>query len=136
MKSKGYPLKLPTQLIREAEQSAFENSLTLEKQLEKWIKLGKLADKEWTPAELAGLIQGSMKVSISKHESQAIDPMSVVKPQDDNEANEVVRQTALVAGYAYQASTSHPKMLEKVYKDGRVEVGVFKNGEFSITAKP
>lgn len=77
-----------------------------------------------------------MEVSISKHKNQAIDPMAIVEPQGDNEANEVVRQTALVAGYAYQASTSHPKMLEKVYADVRVEIGVFKNGEFLIIDKP
>ena len=58
--------------------------------------------------------------------------MSVLLGPGASASNEQVKAKAMSVGFAYQASNLHPDKLEKIYADGKIEIGTFIGGEFIV----
>ena len=127
------PLRLDPRLVEQAEVEGRLHKRTVPKQIEYWAELGKSVQQVIDPETLVAITQGLVKVNLEPVVSFAADPDEVFEAlaRDRQEG----RLSAEVTGASvyYEASRTHPGLLDRVSESGVRETGKFHNGEFIVS---
>lgn len=123
-------IRLDQDLVTAAKTEGALNTRSAPEQIQFWARIGKAIQGSLTSNDLLSLIAGTVNVKLVPKEAPYIDPMSILDEPNAGAANHRTQVLAMKPGYAYQASSLHPGKLEKVYPDGRIEFGLFENGQF------
>lgn len=124
------PLRVSNSLFQEA---AVEGSLmnrSTAKQVEFWAELGKRVAHSVTPADLLALMQGIAEVHVEIAESKAINPEQIFTEVEKASASGQLGRKITRNALFYEASITHPGMLDQVMPDGSRRIGSFSNGLF------
>ena len=125
------PLRLQEALVRAADIEGDRLHRSIAEQIEYWADLGRRVSKVLNPDDLLAVTAGLALLRVEKVEVPDIDPEAVFASLEED-----IRSGALASAIAednpirYQASASHPGMLEQIDAQGQVTVGRFRNGEF------
>ena len=126
------PVRLDQSLMEAAKTQGSLSTRTPPEQIQYWATIGKSVESLLTSADLLSLMAETVEIQLVHKEAPYIDPMSVLLDPMASASNEQVKAKAMSVGFAFQASNLHPGKLEKVYPDGKIEVGTFIGGVFTI----
>lgn len=124
------PIRLAASLIDAATQAGAEQHRTTPMQIEYWAELGRLVARQLDADTLLSLRLGQCTVVAEPVIAAPVDPAQIMASVMMDRQTGALTQTLLSQGPAYQASKSHPGMLEQVHADGRVVLGTYKGGRF------
>lgn len=123
-------IRLDDQLVRAAEVEAANHKRTPPKQIEYWADIGKAVSRFASSSDLLALMQGIAQVSILPPQSASVASDSVFEQLEKNRQQGTLGQKVTRAKYRFEASQSHPGLLDRVESDGSRQTGHFLDGEF------
>ena len=126
------PVRLDQSLMEAAKTQGSLSTRTPPEQIQYWATIGKSVESLLTSADLLSLMAETVEIQLVHKEAPYIDPMSVLLDPMASASNQQVKANAMSVGFAYQASNLHPDKLEKIYPDGKIEVGTFIGGVFTV----
>lgn len=124
------PVRLERTLMDAA---AVEGSLlhrSAAEQIEYWADIGRKISGVITPSDLLAISAGLMKISLEETSPVTADPDAVFATLGRERDGGGLARTIAGDKPRYQASHSHPGLLEQVMPDGSTRLGQFRNGEF------
>jgi hypothetical protein len=125
------PLRLQEELIRAASIDGPRLHRSIAEQVEYWAELGRKVSKVIDPDDLLAVSAGIATINIVKVAVPDVDPEDVFASLDeDHRTGRLAKSIAQRSPVRYQASRSHPGMLERIDEQGSVSVGQFRDGEF------
>ncbi|MFV2055226.1 MAG: hypothetical protein ACC707_02120 [Thiohalomonadales bacterium] len=125
------PLRVNDGLYKEAEAEGALLNRSTAKQVEFWAELGKRIAHSITHVDMLALMQGIAKVRVEVSPSPPINPQDVFAVVDKASLNETLGKQITRDTLYYEASKSHPGLLDQVMPDGTRRAGHFSNGSFS-----
>jgi hypothetical protein len=129
------PLRLSSNLIKDAEKQIKQSFRSVPKQIEFWASIGKEVESSMTPADVAALANGEIEIQILRKKSEPVDFEGVfTRIEADRAANTLVPKV-LTGDVWYEESKEHPEMLVRVSTSGKRDVGIFKNGKFQVAKR-
>lgn len=123
-------LRLNDDLVKEAEAEAFVHKRSTPKQIEYWAEIGKSVVDYASTADLVALVQGFAKVRIQPVSSHRVDPAALLSEVEQSRESGDLSRKVTQAVLRYEASQSHPGMLDEVQADGQRIPGHFHDGQF------
>ncbi len=123
-------LRLSDKLVHEAETEALIHMRTAPKQIEYWAQIGKSVARCASDKELLALMQGFARVQVNLLQSAPVNPSEVFDAVEDARADGSLHAAVSRAQVLYEASQTHPGLLDRVLPNGQRESGHFRNGEF------
>ena len=124
------PLRLDDALVSLAEIEGKLQKRTVPKQIEYWAELGRCLERNVDRAGLVAIVQDLANVDVKPKRSWPIDPDEVFQAVDNDRASGHLADAVTLAKVAYEASVSHPGMLDQIRENGQRVTGSFLNGEF------
>ncbi|MDH5181995.1 MAG: hypothetical protein OEZ39_13595 [Gammaproteobacteria bacterium] len=120
-------LRLNEKLVLEAEVEGRLFKRSAPKQIEFWAELGKTIAQRISSHDVIALLQGIAEVKVETISAGPLDPDEVFS------RIEAQRTTPHVSrgGVVYEASRTHPGMLDRIQPDGSRDTGHFHNGLFT-----
>ena len=125
------PETLDRELLTRARAQAKLSHRTVAQQISHWAEVGRSVQHIIDENVILGVKTGLMKIEVKTLDSPKIDPRQVFAELERDRADGTLTTMVTKAPYAYQASTNHPGLLDRIHRDGRVETGTFENGEFT-----
>ncbi len=124
------PLRVNDDLFQEAEAEGSLLNRSTAKQVEFWAKLGKQVAHLATPADILALMQGIAEIHIQIPASQPVNPENIFAAVDKASSTKKLGQQITRRALYYEASKSHPGLLDQVKPDGSRRAGHFSGGSF------
>ena len=119
------PVRLQEELMASARASSAAE------QIEYWADIGRKLSRVLDPEILLAVDAGLARIKVEKVESEGVDPESVFTALDaSRESGVLASAIAAQSPVRYQASITHPGLLERIDSEGDVVLGQFVNGEF------
>lgn len=126
------PIRLDESLMSEATLTASTLHRSAAEQVEYWADIGRKVSNVVDPEILLEVQSGLATLHVEKTSPVTVDPDALFEKLDHDRKTGALSQAIAAGGVRYQASSNSPGTLEAVYTDGRVETGVFVNGEFCV----
>lgn len=124
------PLRLSDDLVHDAEAEALIHKRSIPKQIEYWAEIGKAIAHTVSNSDLLALMQGIAQVQIAPRAAAPVDPLTVLASIEEAREDGTLRRSISQARIRYEASPTHPGLLDRIHPDGHRETGRFLNGEF------
>jgi hypothetical protein len=113
------PVRLQDELMRSAAQ-----------QVEYWASLGRSVAGLLDPEQLLAVKSGLARLRVEPIRAMAVDPAAVFDTMEQARQNGTLAASVSTAQDRYQASVSHPGLLERISSDGLRTIGTFEDGMF------
>lgn len=127
-------LRLNNELVHEAEAEALIHKRTAPKQIEYWAQIGKSVARNASANDLLALMQGFARVQVNHIPSAPVNPDEVFAAVEQARKDGSLSRAVNRARVSYEASLTHPGLLDRVLPNGHRDSGHFRNGEF-LSAK-
>lgn len=124
------PIRLDSELMEEATRNGRLFHRSAAETIEYWAGLGQRFYKLIDPEVLLAIQAGALQIDIKPTVVQRVDSDSVFGQIEDRRTSGTLNQFVNREHPVYQASSSHPGMLEQIMPDGAVSFGRFQDGEF------
>ena len=124
-------MRLNDELVHEAEAEALIHKRTAPKQIEYWAQIGKSVARNATASDLLALMQGFARVQVKHNPSVPVNPDEVFAAVEQARQDGSLSRAVNRAQVRYEASQTHPGMLDRVLSNGHRDTGHFRHGEFS-----
>ncbi len=124
------PVRLQSDLMESAKLAGERLHRSTAEQIEYWASIGRSVSHLVNPDSLLDITTGLAKLKVEPVISPVIDPDAVFDSLEQDRANGTLEQSVTSSTKRYQASGSHPGLLEQVDEKGVVTVGQFVNGTF------
>ena len=125
------PIRLQEETMRAAEREARLYNRTQAQQLEYWIKLGRKVAEVMDARDLLDVSAGFARLSVQPLASAEVEPDDIFAELEQAEPAVLAERMADFSTIRYQASASHPGLLERINSEtGHCELGYFLDGEF------
>lgn len=125
------PVRLEKGLMAAATLTGKQQHRSAVEQVEYWASLGRFVSKTLTPDNLLNILAGLAKLNIEPISTPSIDPNQVFANLERERNNGVLAISVTGSSVRYQASTTHPGLLEEISADGTIiKLGHFSNGVF------
>ncbi len=123
-------LRLNEDLVHEAETEALIHKRSTPKQIEYWAQIGKAVARNASSSDLLALLQGFAQVQVNTRPSAPVNPNEVFAAVEQARTDGSLHQAVSQARERYEASQTHPGLLDRVLPDGHRETGHFRDGKF------
>lgn len=123
-------LRLSDKLVHEAETEALIQMRTAPKQIEYWAQIGKSVARSASGNDLLALMQGFARVQVDLLQSAPVNTDEVFAAVEEARADGSLHTAVSRGQVLYEASQSHPGLLDRMLPNGQRESGHFRNGEF------
>jgi len=123
-------IHLSQALIQAASSAAKRNNRTLAEQIENWALLGRKVDKMITLDNMLDVFCGIVQLKVEEVIAPAINPDSVFQTLETDRQSNKLSKSISGASVRYQASLTHPGLLEQIDSNGGITVGQFSNSVF------
>lgn len=124
------PVRLESNLMSAAALAGSTLHRSAAEQIEYWADLGRKVAKVVDPEVLLSVQAGLATLRVERTAPTPVDPDEVFAALDRERSSGALSEAIAAGTLRYQASASHPGLLEACYPDGRIEVGRFINGQF------
>lgn len=124
------PVRLESTLMDAAKVAGKALHRSASEQVEYWADLGRKVSKVIDPEALLEINAGLVRISLEKVVPIGLDPDAVFASLDQARASGALEAAITSHSIQYQASATHPGLLEQVHPDGSVLVGQFRQGRF------
>ncbi|MCJ8268041.1 MAG: ParD-like family protein [Psychrosphaera sp.] len=124
------PIRLQNELMESAKAVGALMHRSAAEQIEYWASLGQKVSELISPQTLLSINAGLVKIAVEPVVDSRVDFDDVLGEVQMRSASGELSQIIANGKTKYQASVSHPGLLEQIEPNGTVTVGMFKNGEF------
>lgn len=118
------PTRISDELANEVKKEIAVSKRSLPSQLEYWANLGKAIDNQLTGEQVREVLSGNARINVESSFS-ADDIQRTVKLKNSSSPDKTS------ADVWYVGSKKHSKLIEKHDRQGRVELGTFRDGKFT-----
>lgn len=123
-------LRLSKEIVSHAKVSATLQKRSVPKQIEYWAELGRHVEQKVEHSGLMAILKNMAIIEVKPIPSDQIDPDEVFQALEADRASGKLSATVTSANVIYEASRSHPGLLDRIGEDGERTTGSFENGEF------
>ena len=124
------PVRLDAALMEEATQAGRLFHRSAAETIEYWASLGKRLQRLIDPEILLEIQAGALQIDVKPVQVGRVAPESVFASIEARRASGELNSFRARDKPVYQASQSHPGLLEQIMPDGTVSVGSFVEGQF------
>lgn len=125
------PVRLEENLMKAATTAGHTLHRSAAEQVEYWADIGRKVADVVDPNKLLAIKAGFSRIKIEDTPSVSIDPDAIFDALDRDRESGALAESMSTGALRYQSSADHPGKLEACYPDGRVVVGMFKDGKFT-----
>lgn len=126
------PIRVSNELLNEAKQQAKTSLRSLTKQIEFWAQIGKEAELNMTPADIAALASGEVEIKVIRKKSEPVDFSSVFQEIERDRKAGRIQAKVLKDKVWYEESPSTPGLYFRVTSNGEKKPGRFIEGKFVL----
>lgn len=130
MAKSSSPVRLDAVLMEEATRDGYISHRSAAQTIEYWANLGKRVGKIIDPSVLLELQAGTVEIEIKTKNVSRIDAEDVFAQIEEQRAEGTLNSFVPRDKPIYQASATHPGLLEQILPDGTIRYGRFRSGEF------
>jgi ParD-like antitoxin of type II bacterial toxin-antitoxin system len=130
MPKSSSPVRLQDELMRSAALIGALHQRSVAQQVECWASLGRNVAGLLGPEQLLAVKAGLARLRLEPLRVAAVDPGSVFDTMEQARQKGSLAGSVTTAQDRYQASVSHPGLLERISSDGIRSVGTFEDGVF------
>jgi len=124
------PVRLQRELMESAALIGARHQRSAAEQIEYWAALGRQVDRELDPDTLLDVAAGVTRLRPEPVVAPFIAPQDVFAAVEHDRTSGALAGSVSAATMRYQASPSHPGLLEQIAADGSRRLGVFRDGAF------
>jgi len=124
------PVRLQDELMRSAALVGALHQRSAAQQVEYWASLGRNVAGLLDPEQLLAVKSGLARLHVEPVRAAAVDPETVFASLEKARDNGTLAASVTTAQDRYQASVSHPGLLERISSDGSKTIGMFEDGVF------
>ncbi|WP_426416859.1 TA system antitoxin ParD family protein [Aestuariirhabdus sp. LZHN29] len=128
------PVRLQQDLMESAKLAGERLHRSAAEQIEYWASIGRSVANVVDPDSLLDVSTGLARLKIEPVASPAINPEDVFAGLERDRQNGLLASSITSSPLRYQASSTHPGLLEQIDAQGRVTLGQFKSGVFAVYA--
>jgi len=130
MSKSAPPIRISRELYDAAELAGQVEQRSSAKQIEHWARIGRLAAKTLSGNDLLAITSGVAETTARYHSAAGSDPDRVFAALESDRESGQLSERVTSGGMRYQASPSHPGLLERIDGEGRRVIGSFTDGKF------
>ncbi len=128
--AKGNPVRIEKNLMQAASQAGKRLRRSTAEQLEYWADIGRRLEGIVSHDVMLDVMTGVTRLTLEPRPEPSIDPDSIFDALDADRQSGQLANRVSEASPQYQASRSHPRMLERIDADGAITVGEYRDGHF------
>ncbi len=133
MAKSSSPIRLESELMKQAKLSGKLNKRSVAEQIEYWAEIGRGVAGVLDPEMLIKVNSGLATINVEETHNIEIDADELFDSLELQRESGSLSRNITSTPYAYQASKRLEGMLERVDSQGKITTGYFENGEFVET---
>lgn len=126
------PIRVSDELMEDAKQQIKMSLRSVTKQIEFWANIGKEAEMNMTPADVAALVSGEVEIKILRKKSEPVDFDSVFGEIESDRKSGKIKDKVIKDNIWYEENNKSPGMFFRMTKEGGKTLGRFIDGKFVI----
>ena len=130
MAKSSSPIRLESELMKQAKLSGELNKRSVAEQIEYWAEIGRGVAGLVDPEMLIKVNSGLAKINVEETEHFGIDADDIFDNLELQRESGSLSRAITSTSYAFQASINAKGMLERVDQQGNISIGHFENGIF------
>jgi ParD-like antitoxin of type II bacterial toxin-antitoxin system len=123
-------IRLDHSLVKEADAVGKMYKRSPPRQIEYWAELGRAIEQSVNPIDIIAIREGLSQVVVEPVRSSPVASADVFADLARDRNNGVLSTKVSNTAVNYQASTTHPGLLDQIKSDGTKTTGRFVNGKF------
>jgi hypothetical protein len=128
--AKGNPVRLEHTLMQAASRAGKRLRRSTAEQLEYWADIGRHLEGIVSPEVMLDVMTGVTRLHLEQRPEAAFTADNVFASLDEDRQSGQLAHRVSKASVQYQASRSHPRLLERIDASGNITVGEYRNGQF------
>jgi hypothetical protein len=124
------PIRVSDELMENAKQQIKMSLRSVTKQIEFWANIGKEAEMNMTPADIAALVSGEVEIKIFRKKSEPVDFDSVFGEIESDRKSGKIKEKVIKDSIWYEEDNKFPGMFIRMTKEGGKTLGKFIDGKF------
>ncbi|MFZ4405428.1 MAG: TA system antitoxin ParD family protein [Pseudobdellovibrionaceae bacterium] len=124
------PIRVSDELLEDAKQQIKMSYRSLTKQIEFWAQIGKEAEVNMTPADVAALVSGEVEIKVVRKKSEPVDFDGVFDEIESDRKAGTIKSKVLKDKVWYEESPKNPGMFFRMTTEGEQTLGKFSDGKF------
>ncbi|MCR2747651.1 ParD-like family protein [Limnobacter parvus] len=124
------PIRIQSDLMSNASVLGKLHHRSAAEQIEYWASIGQKVENLLDPESLLQIKAGLLRVKLEQVNAPALNADTVFGNMDLKRSTGELKAEVSQSKLRYQASTTHPGLLEQVDGKGKIKVGQFDNGVF------
>jgi hypothetical protein len=128
--AKGNPVRIEKELMQAAAQAGTRLRRSTAEQLEYWADIGRRLEGIVSHDVMLDVMTGVTRLRLEQRPEPSVETGAVFDALDADRKSGQLANRVSEASAQYQASHSHPRMLERIDADGNISVGEYRDGHF------
>lgn len=124
------PIRVSDELMEDAKQQIKMSLRSVTKQIEFWANIGKEAEMNMTPADIAALVNGEVEIKVLRKKSEPIDFENVFGEIESDRKSGKIKEKVIKDNIWYEENNKIPGMFFRMTKEGGKTLGKFVDGKF------
>lgn len=124
------PIRVSDELMEDAKQQIKMSLRSVTKQIEFWANIGKEAEMNMTPADVAALVNGEVEIKVLRKKSEPVDFDSVFGEIESDRKSGKIKDKVIKDNIWYEENSKNPGMFFRMTRDGGKTLGRFIDGKF------
>ncbi len=124
------PIRVSDELMEDAKQQIKMSLRSVTKQIEFWANIGKEAEMNMTPADIAALVNGEVEIKVLRKKSEPIDFENVFSEIESDRKSGKIKEKVIKDNIWYEENNKIPGMFFRMTKEGGKTLGKFVDGKF------
>ncbi|OFZ30698.1 MAG: hypothetical protein A2622_13600 [Bdellovibrionales bacterium RIFCSPHIGHO2_01_FULL_40_29] len=124
------PIRVSDELLEDAKQQIKMSYRSLTKQIEFWAQIGKEAEINMTPADVAALVSGEAEIKVLRKKSEPVDFDSVFDEVESDRKTGIIKSKVIKDEVWYEENPKKLGMFFRMTSEGEKTLGQFSDGKF------
>lgn len=124
------PIRVSDELLEGAKQQIKMSLRSVTKQIEFWALIGKEAEINMTPADVAALVNGEVEIKVLRKKSNPVDFDDIFNEIESDRKSGVIRSKVVKDKVWYEEDDKNPGIFFRMTSEGEKSLGKFVNGKF------
>lgn len=124
------PIRVSDVLLEDAKEQTKMSLRSVSKQIEFWALIGKEAEVNMSPADVAALINGEVEIKILRKKSIPVDFDAVFDEIEADRKSGTIKAKVVRDNVWYEEDLKNPGVFFRMTKEGKKTSGKFVNGKF------
>lgn len=124
------PIRVSDELLEGAKQQIKMSLRSVTKQIEFWALIGKEAEVNMTPADVAALVNGEVEIKVLRKKSSPVDFDSVFNEVEADRKAGIIKSKVLKDKVWYEEDDKNPGMFFRMTSEGSKTLVKFVDGKF------